>query len=114
MPDSLALAWLMLPLGAALGWYLARRWPRPHEQGTGGNPEYLTGLTHLVNQDPDQAIAASRRSLAVCLASASVHAWSFGGVAGTTTWNEHGPRSRRSRRADSRCPPARVWFATTR
>ena len=58
MPDSLALAWLMLPLGAALGWYLARRWPRPHEHETRGSSEYLTGLTHLVNQDPDQAIAA--------------------------------------------------------
>jgi lipopolysaccharide biosynthesis regulator YciM len=65
MPDSLALAWLMLPLGAALGWYLARRWPRPHEQDTGGNPEYLTGLTHLVNQDPDQAIAAFVKAVEV-------------------------------------------------
>ena len=65
MPDSLALAWLMLPLGAALGWYLARRWPRPHEQQGGANPEYLTGLTHLVNQDPDQAIAAFVKAVEV-------------------------------------------------
>jgi lipopolysaccharide biosynthesis regulator YciM len=65
MPDSLALAWLMLPLGAALGWYLARRWPRPHEQQTRGSPEYLTGLTHLVNQDPDQAIAAFVKAVEV-------------------------------------------------
>lgn len=65
MPDSLALAWLMLPLGAALGWYLARRWPRPHEQGSGGNPEYLTGLSHLVNQDPDLAIAAFVKAVEV-------------------------------------------------
>jgi lipopolysaccharide biosynthesis regulator YciM len=65
MPDSLALAWLMLPLGAALGWYLARRWPRPHEQETRGSSEYLTGLTHLVNQDPDQAIAAFVKALEV-------------------------------------------------
>lgn len=65
MPDSLALAWLMLPLGAALGWYLARRWPRPHEHETRGSPEYLTGLTHLVNQDPDQAIAAFVKAVEV-------------------------------------------------
>jgi lipopolysaccharide biosynthesis regulator YciM len=65
MPDSLALAWLMLPLGAALGWYLARRWPRPHEQDTRGSSEYLTGLTHLVNQDPDQAIAAFVKAVEV-------------------------------------------------
>jgi lipopolysaccharide biosynthesis regulator YciM len=65
MPDSLALAWLMLPLGAALGWYLARRWPRPLEHDPRGNPEYLTGLTHLVNQDPDQAIAAFVKAVEV-------------------------------------------------
>ena len=65
MPDSLALAWLMLPLGAALGWYVARRWPRPHEQESRGSSEYLTGLTHLVNQDPDQAIAAFVKALEV-------------------------------------------------
>src|SRR5205809_146497 len=34
----------MLPLGAALGWYIARRWPRPQEQGDHASPEYLTGL----------------------------------------------------------------------
>lgn len=65
MPDSLALAWLMLPLGAALGWYLAQRWPRPVEQGSRTSSEYLAGLTHLVNQDPDQAIAAFVKAVEV-------------------------------------------------
>lgn len=65
MPDSFALAWLMLPLGAALGWWLARRWPRPHEQDKRGSSEYLTGLSHLVNQDPDQAIAAFVKAVEV-------------------------------------------------
>jgi lipopolysaccharide assembly protein B len=64
MPDSLALAWLMLPLGAALGWYLARRWPRPLEQDR-SRSEYLAGLTHLVNQDPDQAIASVVKAVEV-------------------------------------------------
>lgn len=65
MPDSLAIAWLMLPLGAALGWWLARRWPRPHEQSAQRSPEYLAGLTHLVNQDPDQAIASFVKAVEV-------------------------------------------------
>ena len=65
MPDGLALAWLMLPLGAALGWTLARHWPRPREQAHKGSTEYLTGLTHLVNQDADQAIAAFVKAIEV-------------------------------------------------
>src|SRR5713226_5880335 len=65
MPDSLAVAWLMLPLGAALGWYIARRWPRPQEHADRASPEYLTGLAHLANQDPDQAIAAFVKALEV-------------------------------------------------
>jgi lipopolysaccharide assembly protein B len=65
MPDGLALAWLMLPLGVALGWYLARRWPQPQEHADSGSPEYLTGLAHLANQDPDQAITAFVKALEV-------------------------------------------------
>jgi lipopolysaccharide biosynthesis regulator YciM len=65
MPDSLTVAWLLLPLGAALGWWLAQRWPRPHEQAELRSPEYLAGLTHLVNQDPDQAIAAFVKAVEV-------------------------------------------------
>lgn len=65
MPDGFALAWLILPLGVALGWTLARHWPKPREQGGKGNPQYLTGLTHLVNQDADQAIAAFVKAIEV-------------------------------------------------
>ncbi|HUS24519.1 MAG TPA: lipopolysaccharide assembly protein LapB [Candidatus Binatia bacterium] len=65
MPDSLALAWLMLPLGAALGWYLARRWPGPQEQAHASSPEYLSGLAHLVEQDPDRAIAAFVKAIEI-------------------------------------------------
>lgn len=65
MPDGLALVWLMLPLGAALGWTLARRWPRPQENATRGKSEYLTGLTHLVNQESDQAIASFMKAIEV-------------------------------------------------
>jgi len=65
MPDGLAFAWLMLPLGAALGWWLARRWPRPQEQAEHVSSEYLTGLAHLANQDPDQAIAAFVKAIEI-------------------------------------------------
>jgi lipopolysaccharide assembly protein B len=72
MPDSLALAWLMLPLGAAFGWYIARRWPRPFEQDR-SRSEYLAGLSHLANQDPDQAIAAFVKAVEVDDESLELH-----------------------------------------
>jgi pentatricopeptide repeat protein len=57
--DSLALTWFLLPLGAALGWALARnfwqqsgRAPMAPERRT-----YLSNLEHLVAEDPDQAVA---------------------------------------------------------
>jgi lipopolysaccharide biosynthesis regulator YciM len=55
MLDSL-LAWLLFPLGAALGWYMARRAPRNLSGRLG--VDALSGIDHLVNDDPDQAIAA--------------------------------------------------------
>lgn len=54
----------MLPLGAALGWYLAQRWPRSSEHDA-TDSGYLAGLTQLVGQDPDQAIAAFVKAVEV-------------------------------------------------
>ena len=56
MLDSLALTWFLLPLGAALGWALARgigsaRTAAPERKA------YMSGLEHLASEDPDQAIA---------------------------------------------------------
>lgn len=49
--------WLLLPLGAALGWALGRN-PRP-----AGDPETLSGLSHLANENPDRAIAALTKAV---------------------------------------------------
>lgn len=58
MLDSLALTWFLLPLGAALGWALARS-VRKNAERTQSPPEqkvYLSSLSKLVDEDPDQAI----------------------------------------------------------
>src|ERR1043165_9940405 len=59
MLDRLALMWFLLPLGAALGWALARNfWPARPGQAEGSELRtHLTGLEHLIEEDPDQAIA---------------------------------------------------------
>lgn len=49
--------WLLLPLGAALGWSLGRN-PR-----AAGDPETLSGLSHLANENPDRAIAALTKAV---------------------------------------------------
>jgi len=58
MLDSLALTWFLLPLGAALGWALARNFARDAGRSAMA-PErraYLSNLEHLVSEDPDQAV----------------------------------------------------------
>lgn len=58
MLESLGLAGLLLPMGVALGWYLARRYAAPESRTHGPvSGAYLQGVAHLVNDDPDQAIA---------------------------------------------------------
>lgn len=51
------LLWVLLPLGAAVGWALGRN-PRP-----GGDSDALTGLRYLADENPDRAIAALSRAL---------------------------------------------------
>lgn len=71
MFDSL-LTWLLLPLGLALGWALARRMPHPERQSL--SPEQLGGLlTHLAGDDPDQAIAALTQAAAVDPSTVELH-----------------------------------------
>lgn len=55
MLDS-TLGWILFPLGTALGWYLARRTAGP--RAAAHPPSALTGISTLVNDDPDQAVAA--------------------------------------------------------
>lgn len=51
------LLWVLLPMGAALGWALGRN-PR-----SGSDPETLSGLSYLANENPDRAIAALTRAV---------------------------------------------------
>lgn len=60
MLDSL-LAWLLFPLGAAFGWYLARRTPRNLSGRLGADA--VSGIGYLVADDPDQAIASLLRAV---------------------------------------------------
>ncbi len=48
---------LLLPLAAATGWFVARQsHAREEDEVRGLNPDYVRGLSHLVNNDTDQAI----------------------------------------------------------
>jgi lipopolysaccharide biosynthesis regulator YciM len=54
----LELLWLLLPVAAASGWFLAKR---ECERGVGARridfpPDYFKGLTYLLNEQPDKAI----------------------------------------------------------
>lgn len=52
------LLWLLLPVAAASGWFMARRGQRraPQDTGKERNPAYFRGLNHLLNEEPDKAI----------------------------------------------------------
>lgn len=59
MFDSLA-TWLVLPLGIALGWYMRGRNPETADDAP--TAEAIAGIGNLVNDDPDQALAALLRA----------------------------------------------------
>lgn len=67
MFGSLGMAVLLLPLGLALGWHLRRLSEETPESrsGTPVSPDYLEGLELLASGDPDRAIAALTRAVAV-------------------------------------------------
>lgn len=73
MLEGLGLAGLLLPLGMALGWYLARRYARAPERAARVDPEYLSGLSYLVNDDPDRAIAHFVRLVEVDAETVELH-----------------------------------------
>lgn len=54
----LELLWLLLPVAAASGWFVARRSQRcaAKSDGSQRNPAYFRGLNHLLNEEPDKAI----------------------------------------------------------
>jgi len=65
--SGLGMAVLLLPLGLALGWHLHRvtRETPESQSGTPVSGDYLEGLQHLAHDDPDRAIAALTRAVAV-------------------------------------------------
>ncbi len=57
MGDFSGLILLLLPLAAATGWFVARQsGPREEQEVKELNPDYVRGLSHLVNNDTDQAL----------------------------------------------------------
>jgi len=54
----LELLWLLLPVAAASGWFMARRGQRlaTAAPASDRNPAYFRGLNHLLNEEPDKAI----------------------------------------------------------
>lgn len=57
MFESLGLAGILLPLGVAIGWYIGTR-NGPEGRGSGvDESRFVQGIAHLVDDDPDQAIA---------------------------------------------------------
>lgn len=66
-------SWLLLPLGIALGWALARR--RPHRPASASiSGEQLGGLiSQLASDDPDQAIAALNTAAELDPSTAELH-----------------------------------------
>lgn len=74
MIEGLGLAILLLPLGAALGWYVARLNVAPEDQpGRPVQSDYLAGLQFLADDDPDRAIAALMRAVEVDSETAELH-----------------------------------------
>ena len=63
----------MLPVAAASGWYARGRSRDPDEPAAPVNADYLRGISHLVNDDADRAIAAFVRLLDVDNDTAETH-----------------------------------------
>ncbi|MFO1351127.1 MAG: lipopolysaccharide assembly protein LapB [Gammaproteobacteria bacterium] len=55
------LLWLLLPVAAASGWWLAKREPDTPFYSYNNNSEYFKGLNYLLDDKPDQAIEVFTR-----------------------------------------------------
>ena len=56
----------LIAAGAIIGWYATRRWRLSSEPPPRGpSQDYLAGLNHLVNEQPDRAVEAFLRAVAV-------------------------------------------------
>lgn len=57
MSNEWLLLWLLLPLAALSGWWIARRGQNSHRASSSAiNPEYFKGLNFVLNEQPDKAI----------------------------------------------------------
>lgn len=65
MLEGYWLVLLLLPVAAASGWYLRGRSVPPEERSPVVHPDYLRGISHLVNDDADKAIEVFVRLLEV-------------------------------------------------
>ncbi|ROO28300.1 hypothetical protein SAOR_06205 [Salinisphaera orenii MK-B5] len=73
MLDGIWVVLLLLPVAAASGWYARGRSRDPDESAAPVNADYLRGISHLVNDDADRAIAAFVRLLDVDNDTAETH-----------------------------------------
>lgn len=57
MFESLGIAGILLPMGIAIGWYIGSRSGGGESAESGSESQFVRGIAHLVDDDPDQAIA---------------------------------------------------------
>ena len=68
------LLWLLLPVAAASGWWVARReYVGRRRHATARNAEYFRGLNYLIEDQPDQAIEVFTRMADVDQNTAEIH-----------------------------------------
>lgn len=70
--EAFGLLLLLLPLAALTGWYVGYRQKTPQETQT-LNPEYLKGLSYLVDEDADKAIEVFVKLLQVDNSTVETH-----------------------------------------
>lgn len=69
----LELLWLLLPVAAASGWWVARRDRPRRDDPCASNAEYFKGLNYLLDDKPDQAIEVFLRMVEVDRDTAETH-----------------------------------------
>jgi len=67
------LLWLLLPVAAASGWWIARREYARRDGAVVSNADYFKGLNYLIDERPDQAIEVFTRMADVDRDTAEIH-----------------------------------------
>ena len=71
--EAFGIILLLLPLAAASGWYLATKQQKSQASTTAINPDYLRGLSYLVDEDADKAIEVFVKLLQVDNSTVETH-----------------------------------------